>query len=363
MSQTHRVLSVHDAVEVLAEAGARVPELEALVPNGDSPPKMSPPGEYHLEPLDWPSLIESGIPPTDYLVGPYIIRGARTWLWGPTGTAKSIYALWVCRQLSARGIRIAYFSEENPTEEDLRRLSLLRPDPALFTFFHRTGIDLTDPRWVAAMLEATKGCGAVAFDTWTDCWHGDESSNEEVRDFDADVLKPMQAQGTTPIVVHHTGHPQMFSNRRGATAGRGASSLGQKADVALEFRAEDDGAFTVVYGKARIGGVRQPERTFRVVDVEGGIDILEIGSSRARTITELAERAVSAVLTAPRRYLTTSELRAAVGGARDVQAEALELAEGDERIRVTVRRVQTKDGRHRDAKVWEPVEGGGGMFE
>jgi hypothetical protein len=70
---------------------------------------------------------------------------------------------------------------------------------------------------------------------------------------------------------------------------------------------------------------------------------------------------VSAVLTAPKGYLTTSELRVVVGGARDLQAEALELAESDERVRVGVRKVETKDGKHRNAKVWEPVAGGG-MF-
>lgn len=338
---------------------------ENVVPITGAKPadKPAPSEEYRLEPLDWQSLIESGIPETDYLVEPYIIRGARTWIWGATGTAKSIYALWTCCQLSRRGVRVAYFSEENPTQEDLRRLALLHPDPAFFTFFHRTGIDLTDPNWIGAMLEATKGREAVAFDTWTDCWHGDENSNEDVRDFDATVLKPLQAQGTTPVVVHHTGHPQMFTNRKGANAGRGASSLGQKADMTLEFRGDEDGAFTIVYGKPRIGGIRQPERTFSVIDVEDGIDIVEIESARPRKINELAAKAVSAVLTAPKGYLTTSELRVVVGGARDLQAEALELAEGDVRIRVGVRKVETKDGKHRNAKVWESVAGGGGMFE
>jgi hypothetical protein len=249
-------------------------KVEEVSPNGAKRPLArsetratdEPDDTYRLEPLDWQGLIAQGIPPIDYLDEPYLIRGARTWVWGPTGTSKSIYALWLACKLTRSGHRVAYFSEENPTTEDLRRLGLLVPDPEHLLFFHRSGIDLTDPAWIRAMLDATAGCTVVALDTWTDCWHGDENSNEDVRDFDATVLKPLQAQGATPFVVHHTGHPQMFTNRKGATAGRGASSLGQKADVTLEFRAEEHRQFTIVYGKPRIGGQREPDRTLEVVD-------------------------------------------------------------------------------------------------
>lgn len=333
---------------------------EASQNGKDAPDKET--DEYRLEPLDWLSLIENGIPEIDYLVEPYIISGARTWIWGATGTAKSIYALLTACRLSRRGISVAYFSEENPTAEDLRRLSLLNPDPEFLAFFHRTGMDLTDSSWVAAMLEATNGRRAAFFDTWTDCWHGDENSNEDVRDFDSTVLKPLQAQGTAPVIVHHTGHAQMFVSRKGASAARGASSLGQKADVVLEFRDAGDGAFTVVYGKARIGGEPQPDRTFRVVDTDdGGIDIVETETAQVRKLVELAERMVEAVQGADKGFLTTSELRTAVGGQGALQTQALAVLEGDDRVRCSVRKVPTADGKLRNAKVWEP--GGGGMFE
>jgi hypothetical protein len=80
-------------------------------------------------------------------------------------------------------------------------------------------------------------------------WSKEEGADPAVRkgrqlQFDKHVLKPVISQDVTPIVVHHTGHPQRFSSRKGATAGRGASSLGQKADVVLEFKLEEDRAFT-----------------------------------------------------------------------------------------------------------------------
>jgi len=315
--------------------------------------------EYALAPTDWQRLIREGLPEIDYLDPPYFPRGARIWIWGATGASKSIYALWEACHLSRAGHAVSYFSEENPQAEDLRRLSLLAPDPEHFTYYYRTGMDLSDERWVAAMLAVTNGAEAVFFDTWTDLWHGDENSNEDVRDFDAGVLKPLQAQGATPVLVHHTGHPQMFSARKGATAGRGASSLGQKADVTLEFRAGEDREFTIVYGKSRIGGEWQPDRAFRVVDLEEppGLDIVEVESGGMRAVAALAEKMAQAILTAPKGRLTTSELRVAVGGARDTQRGALEVLERDPRVRTVLRKLETADGRKRDAKVWEAVGG------
>lgn len=312
---------------------------------------------YKLVTTDWQSLIHDGVPEIEFLDEPYIPKGARVWLWGATGTSKSIWALWVAAALSRLGITIAYFSEENPLVEDLRRLSLIKPDPRFFRWFHRSGMDLTDPLWIEAMLEATQGCGLVVFDTWTDLWHGEEDSNGDVRDFDVDVLKPIQAQGGTPVVIHHTGHAQLFSGRGGATAGRGASALGQKADVALEFKAEDDGAFTIVYGKARMGGERQPDRTFRVVDLDDedglGLDIIEVAGAKIRAVDGLVEKMVHAILTAPRGYFTNTELRTVVGGGRELQTEAFAKLEEDHRVEMQPERVPTgKDNKIRLSKVW-----------
>lgn len=309
---------------------------------------------YALIPWDWPSLLRDGIPPIEYLDEPYCPRGARIWMWGPTGSAKSVFALWTATRLSHRGVRVSYFSEENPDREDLRRLGLLRPDPEFLRFFWRSGMDLTDPRWIRSLLATTAEDEAVFFDSWTDLWRGDENDNAAVRDFDLSVLKPLVAQGTTPLVVHHTGHPQMFSNRKGATAGRGASSLGQKADVTLEFRADADNAFTVVYGKPRIGG-SQPDRTFRVVDTDdGGIDVVQVASQAERAVEDLAAKMAQAILTAPKGYLTTGEVRVAVGGSSATQREALALLNDDPRVQAGTEKVATRDGKQRSAKVWRP---------
>ncbi len=183
---------------------------------------------------------------------------------------KSLWCEHEAASLSREGVRVSYFAEENPIGEELRRLAKLQPDPAHFRLFHRTGMDLTDERWVVALLGATRGDDIIFLDSWTDLWGGNEDANREVQQFDAAVLKPLQRQGVTPVVIHHMGHRYMFSDRGGATGGRGASSLGQKADVTLEFKSAGDDLFTIVYGKCRIGGIHQPPRSFKVEDTDDG---------------------------------------------------------------------------------------------
>jgi hypothetical protein len=333
-------------------------EVEVLLGlNGD---RSAPGGDPHvLDPLDWPALIRDGVPPVEYLHHPYFPRGARIWTWGGTGTAKSIYCAWVASKLSRQGIRVSSFSEENPLVEDLRRLALLDPDPAFFRFFYRQGMDLQDPAWADVLIRTTQGDDAVFLDSWTDLWHGDEGDNRAVQSFDANVLNASRPRVSRPSPFTTPATGTCSVTGRAPTAGRGASSLGQKADVTLEFKSEADGAFTIVYSKSRIGGEHQPDRTFRVVDTdEGALDVVEVPSAATRAVDELAEKMAQAILTASRGFLTTTEVRAAAGGSRDRQTEALTRLEVDDRLQVTVEKVTTTDGKLRDSKVWRPSPGG-----
>jgi hypothetical protein len=74
----------------------------------------------------------------------------------------------------------------------------------------------------------------------------DENDNRAVADFDNTVLRPLVNAGATVIVLDHTGHTQPFVKRGGVTAGRGASSKGQKADVVLNFTAKEQHTFMTV---------------------------------------------------------------------------------------------------------------------
>ena len=316
------------------------------------------PEGFDLKPLDWRALLREGVPEIEYVRQPYFPKGARIWVWGPTGSYKSLWSEHEAAALSRDKVRVSYFQEENPIREELRRLGRLQPDPEYFRLFHRTGMDLLDGRWVDALLATTRGDEIVFLDSLTDLWGGDEGDNRAVQMFDAAVLKPLQRQGVTPVVLHHTGHRQMFSDRGGATAGRGASSLGQKADVVLEFKSAGEDLFTIVYGKSRIGGVHHPECSFKVEDTDDGMVVIsEAGSPEEIAVERLAETATQAILTAPKGYLTTSELRVLVGGRKERQTAAFALLGADARVRVGVEKVQTKDGKSRDSKVWRPAGG------
>jgi hypothetical protein len=318
---------------------------------------------YALVPEDFEALLVNGVPETEYIYKPYIPKGARVWFWGPTGTAKSMYAMWLGATLSREGLTVAYFSEENPLEEDLRRIALLKPDAKFFRWFPRRGLDLTDSEWIAHMLEATTECDVAIFDTWTDSWYGDENSNPEVRDFDARVLKPLQAQGCTPIVIHHTGHGQPNTTpRQAASAGRGASTLGQKADVTLHFKpeanADGDDAFQLVYGKARIGGERPGPKSFRVVggNDEGYLDIVEIEGQHTRSVLAMTGDMKRYICNAEKGYLTTGELRADAGGSTSVATEAMELLKEDSDIIYTPNdKVLAASGKYHVSKTWRPA--------
>lgn len=313
---------------------------------------------YDLAPLDWQALLRDGVPEVEYISEPYLPKLARIWVWGQTGSMKSLWCLHEAARLSREGVRVSYFSEENPIGEELRRLSRMAPSSDYFRMFHRTGMDLADDKWIDALLAATKGDAVAFLDSWTDLWSGDEDSNRDMQKFDAGVLKPLQAQGVTPVVIHHMGHQQMFSDRGGATAGRGASSLGQKADVTLTFKSAGDDRFTIVYGKSRIGGTHHPPCSFKVEDTDDGrVEIAACESPEDRAVAELAETAAQAVLTAPRGYLTTTELRVVIGGSKSHQTAALALLGVDSRVHAGVEKVQTRDGKFRDSKVWRPAGG------
>jgi hypothetical protein len=329
-------------VEKIARSVGRYPPI--VSEEGDRPKEA-----IRLEPLPWQRLLAEGVPEIEYIEEPYFPKGARIWIWGVTGTSKSLLALMKAAEWSRRGLKVAYFSEENPLAEEIRRVALVHPDPERFRMYHRSGANLADPGWQAALLAVADWADVVILDAWTDLWAGDENENREVQQFDATVLKPLQERGATPVVIHHEGHPSAFVKRGGATAGRGASSLGQKADVTLQFKADRDGAFTIVYGKARIGGRRQPDRTFRIEDAQGGLEIVEVASEAAEAVEEMVERAVAAIQAAE-NGLTMSEIRAVCQAGRDRQNAALELLKADSRVRSG----PEKRGRARPT-VWRPA--------
>ncbi len=245
--------------------------------------------EIQLEPLDWPSLLKTGIPSPRFLDDEKLLPEASVVLGvGPADSGKSLFFTWHGARLSHLGIPCALFSEENGLDEDLRRLGLLRARPEL-RLFKGQGLDLAIADHVEEVRRVIKGCALVVFDTQSSLWSGDEGGNPDIARLYRDVYTRLARDtGATVCVVDHMGNPQPMGLRRGVNAPRGASTKGQKADVVLEFRSSGVDEFTIVPGKMRPGGRKPPLVHCRVVDTEAGLE-LQLSQTDAVDTVDLAE--------------------------------------------------------------------------
>jgi hypothetical protein len=311
---------------------------------------------FHLRPLDLATLLAKEPEPQRFVVEPYIPQRYRVWVFGPAESGKSIWAAATAAQVSREGAEVAYFSEENPLDEDIRRLRRLRPDASHLHFFSGTGLDLAVRDHVTAVIEACQGCALVVFDTISAVWSGDENDNAAITALDREALVPLvKKTGASVLVLDHTGHPQMIK-RGGASAGRGASAKGQKADGVLVFEPKERGEFTIRVPKLR--GPRIPDdAVVNVLDTDDGGLELVAGDATALKVRESADRMVEVIMATGQ--LTTSQLREAVKGNTKFQTQAMELLETEAPPRVTAakEKVGTGSGKQR-AKVWRPAEAG-----
>ena len=306
------------------------------------------PDTFTIRPANLSELLTTELKPVEYLHAPHVPAGRRIWVFGAASAGKSLWAMWVATQVARGGRRVLFFSEENPLDEDIRRLKRLDPDPAFFHYVYGSGLDLTQSEHVEALLAATKGVDLVVLDTLTATWTGDEGDNAAIAALDRDLLLPLIRAGSTVIVLDHTGHPQAFVRRGGVNAGRGASSKGQKADVVLNFVSKGHGEFMVdASAKFRVGDGRGPgEMLLRVLDTQP-LDIETITDTHTVRVNELADEMVRAIEDAGE--LTTNRLRSAVEGKKEHQTEAMNLLESEDPARVKVAPGP------RNSKIWSPV--------
>jgi len=345
-------------VRKIAESVARYAPAKTLGPKISPGPQSEPnrpvPDAFKLEPADLADLLSKPLPECKWLLPDYVPEQRRIMVVGPTESAKSMWAEWLACKLSREGRLVVYISQENPLDEDVRRLKLLRPDPDLFRFIHAQELDLADPTHVAAVIEVSQGAALVIFDTLSACWTGDESDNREIVALDKNAIQPiLRDTGSSTMVLDHSGHAQAFVKRRGPAAARGASSKGQKTDVFLEFRPVTDRQFSIYVGKMRAGdGHKVSERVFSIVDIEDGIDIESAGDVQDLTIERLADDMAEAIGAVD--FLTTKQLRQAVKAGAENQTAAMRKLEEEGRAVSGWETVDTGGGPQR-AKVWRPI--------
>jgi hypothetical protein len=314
---------------------------------------------FRLVPLDFTTLLASGIPEVDYLEFPYVARQTKVWAFGAAESAKTIFFQWLSAKLTRAGGTVVFVSQENPLATDLDRIARLRPDFDRLRYFHMAGLDLADRSHFTELVTNCVGADVVIFDTLSASWSGDEASNAEVVALDRDVLSPLvRLTHVTPVVIHHTGHPQAFVNRGGVGAGRGASAMGQKADTVLVFQTAGQHEFTIHHAKSRsAGGYKAPTAKFRIVDTaDGGLDIEHVGRAIDPRVAEAMDAAIE-IIAASDGTLGTNALTAALKeqgfGGSTIDPALMELrAEDPPRVRQVDGQVVGRDGKQRKGRPW-----------
>ena len=323
---------------------------------------------FEPKPLNLAALIEQGPPVLEHVEPPYLPEKASIWAAGATESGKSMWALATACGLTRRGLYVVYISQENPLAVEHSRLARLRPDPRFLIFFHYAGFDLTQPDHVDALAEAavdlddllagpTRNASLVVIDTHSACWSGDENANEAIAAYDRDSVRPLiEHTGASVLTLDHTGHQQAFVSRKGASAVRGASSKGQKADVVLAFRSTGLHEFEIEHAKNRFG-TKEPVRAFRVEDGEEGdtLALVPVETSHDRSVQEVPE-AIVELVRGTERPVGTTEIRDAMKGkaGRELVNEAFDALERESPPRLVTgkRQIAGRDGKVRPAKAW-----------
>ena len=293
-------------------------------------------GLDEFAPLDWETYEAAE---TDWLVEPYIPVGGRVLAFGPAGSLKSLWAMWVAARLSREGKKVAYFSLEMLPSVTAKRLKQLSPDPANFLCF-TNNFRLGSPSHTEKLIAGLRGYDLIVIDSWTAARsHAGRESNEAVAELDNDVLLPVIKQtGAAVVLIDNTGHDFVTdSGKIKADHARGASAKGDKMEVTLWFRRpfeENNYRTTIEVKKMRLDYkipppliIETPQETIDFALVDQGVRTL----TSAWGVKDVGTAPVpaQAVETADKSDMTPAERRA-LSRLKD-RFKAVEVGEDDDK--------------------------------
>lgn len=181
--------------------------------------------------LDWEGEDE----PVRWLMEPFFPAGAYVLVFGPTQASKSMVLRWAAAQMSRAGLRVSYYSLENPAVVDRRDLQRLRPstDPDYFRISNHM-LNLADPAQLEDMVRREQGRDLIVLDTYVHAFSpsgagGDE--NAMAVDFARRARYIIKQTGATLVVVDHSGF-EIRDDPRGASAKR------QQVDIAIAMASD-----------------------------------------------------------------------------------------------------------------------------
>ncbi len=214
-----------------------------------------------LEPFDWEEYEAEEV---EWLFEPYVPANRRVLAFGPAGSLKSLWAMWLGSKLAAAGKKIAYFSLEMTKSDDARRLSQLKPPKQNFKVLKN--ISFNNPIHTRLVIENLKHLlggdpDLIIVDSWSAAHQGASNNNDEVARLDNEVFQPiLESTGATVLVLDNTGHAFITeSGKIKPDYARGASAKEDKVDVSILFDrpyADDGYLATLAVKKWRMPGAR-----------------------------------------------------------------------------------------------------------
>ncbi len=190
-----------------------------------------------FEPLDWRDY---EVEKTEWLLEPYVPRNSRVLVFGPAGSLKSLWALWLGAKVAQSGGRIAFFSMEMRPSDLARRLRRLSPDSDRFKVFTRFNFESALHREAAITL--LKGYDLIVVDSWTAAYRQSHNHNDGIANLDTDFFQPLlDGTGATLLILDNVGNPKITSDGEAVRPSwaRGASAKTDKMDVCLQFSRPD----------------------------------------------------------------------------------------------------------------------------
>lgn len=184
--------------------------------------------------VDWTTY---EVEDTEWLFEPYVPVGGRCLVFGPRGSLKSLWAMWVAAHLSREGKKVAYFSIEMQPSDTVRRIRQTEADPKNLHVF-TSGLDLTNKHHIDRMMLGLKGFDLIVVDSWSSVHQlGSQrmSQNDEVAWLDKEVVMPLiEETGATLMMLDNQGWEDPKVKTKDPHV-RGASAKEDKQEVCVHL--------------------------------------------------------------------------------------------------------------------------------
>jgi hypothetical protein len=207
--------------------------------------------------IDWPMFWAKDHTEAEWVFEDVLARGRGHALYAPSGSKKSLFALWLAVQVAADGVAVCYLDYEM-TEDDLQerledmghgpQSDLSRLHYALLP--ELSPLDTKDGAEEVELLLDDTAAQVVIIDTTARAVEGEENSADTIRRFAHHTGMMLRRRGVTWLRLDHTGKDLSKGQR-------GSKAKDDDPDVVWQLRETENGVMLTAR-KRRMGWV--PER-------------------------------------------------------------------------------------------------------